>query len=407
MNFIEQYLARAAGLETVVTGQDIRCRVDLVAAHDVTGPMAIQQFEQIGIDRVFDPQKVVMVIDHIFPAATVQAKAMHWIMKDFAGQYGITLYDKGEGVIHQVLAERHRLPPGSILVGADSHTCTAGGYGVIAIPVGSTELAAAMATGTIDIEVPEVIEVYMTGQLQAYVGGKDIVLSLIKEFGVAGLTDKAVVFTGPGIAAIALDDRLTICNMGIEMGAMIACFGGEETAAPAVAKTVNLALETIDIVAACPHSPANVQPVSQLTEVAVSQVVVGSCTNGRLSDIEQVVKVLKHRPVHPAVTMLIIPASKNVLAAMEAAGWCKILRDAGAVVTNPGCGPCFGAHQGLGTERDVILATTNRNFPGRMGHRDAQVYLASAATAAVTAVRGRITRPGTLALEGGGCYEQA
>ncbi|HWR06088.1 homoaconitate hydratase family protein [Sporomusa sp.] len=405
MNFVEEYLARAAGLDTVVAGQDIRCRVDLVAAHDVTGPMAIQQFEQIGIDHVFDPQKVVMVIDHIFPAATVQAKTMHWIMKDFARQYGITLYDKGQGVIHQVLAESHRLQPGAILVGADSHTCTAGGYGVIAIPVGSTELAAAMATGTIDIEVPEVIEVYMTGQPQAYVSGKDIVLTLIKEFGVAGLTDKAVVFTGPGITAISIDERLTICNMGIEMGAMIACFGGETTAAPAVAHTVPLALETIAVVAACPHSPANVRPVAELAAVEVTQVVVGSCTNGRLSDMEQVVNVLKHHQVHPAVTMLIIPASKNVLAAMETAGWCKILRDAGAVITNPGCGPCFGAHQGLGTERDVILSTTNRNFPGRMGHRNARIYLASAATAAATAVCGRITQPGSLPLEGGVCYE--
>jgi 3-isopropylmalate/(R)-2-methylmalate dehydratase large subunit len=404
MNFIEKYLAKAAGLEAVVVGQDIRCQVDLVAAHDVTGPMAIQQFEQIGIDHVFDPRKVVMVIDHIFPAATVQAKSMHWIMKDFAKQYGITLYDKGQGVIHQVLAESHRLQPGGILVGADSHTCTAGGYGVIAIPVGSTELAAAMATGTIDIEVPEVIEVYMTGQPKIYVGGKDIVLSLMKEFGVDGLTDKAVVFTGPGIAAVSMDDRMTICNMGIEMGAMIACFG-EETAASEVARTVPLALETIDIVTACPHSPANVRPVAELTDVEVTQVVVGSCTNGRLSDMEQVVNVLKHHQVHPAVTMLVVPASKNVLAAMEQAGWCKILRDAGAVITNPGCGPCFGAHQGLGTERDVILSTTNRNFPGRMGHRNAQVYLASPATAAVTAVCGRITQPGSLSLEGGACYE--
>ncbi|WP_425058275.1 3-isopropylmalate dehydratase large subunit [Sporomusa carbonis] len=400
MNFIEQYLARAAGLEAVAAGQDIRCRVDLVAAHDVTGPMAIQQFEHIGIDHVFDPKKVVMVIDHIFPAATVQAKTMHWIIKDFARQYGITLYDKGQGVIHQVLAESHRLQPGDILVGADSHTCTAGGYGVIAIPVGSTELAAAMATGTIDIEVPEVIEVYMTGQPKPYVGGKDIVLSLIKEFGVDGLTDKAVVFTGPGIAAISMDDRMTICNMGIEMGAMIACFG-EETAATGVARTMPLALETVAIVAACPPSPANVRPVAELADVEVTQVVVGSCTNGRLSDMEQVVNILKKHQVHPAVTMLVVPASKNVLAAMEQAGWCKILRDAGAVITNPGCGPCFGAHQGLGTDRDVILSTTNRNFPGRMGHRSAQVYLASPATAAATAVCGRITQPGSLSSEGG------
>lgn len=404
MNFIEKYLAKAAGLKAVAAGQDIRCRVDLVAAHDVTGPMAIQQFEQIGITQVFDSQKVIMVIDHIFPAATIQAKSMHWIVKDFARQYGITLYDKGQGVIHQVLAEEHRLEPGKILVGADSHTCTAGGYGVIAIPVGSTELAAAMATGTIDIEVPEVIEVYMTGQLRPYTGGKDIILSLISRFGVDGLTDKAVIFTGPGITAITMDDRMTICNMGIEMGAMIACFGKTE-AEEGVSQLVPLALESVEIVAACPHSPANVRPVAELTDIEVTQVVVGSCTNGRLSDMEQVVEVLKERKVHAAVTMLVIPASKNILAAMEQAGWCKILRDAGAVITNPGCGPCFGAHQGLGTERDVILSTTNRNFPGRMGHRGAQVYLASPATAAATAVCGRITPPGLL-LRGGGLLHE-
>ncbi|TWH48079.1 aconitase/3-isopropylmalate dehydratase large subunit family protein [Sporomusa sp. KB1] len=395
MNFIEKYLAKAAGLETVTAGQEIRCKVDLVAAHDVTGPMAIQQFEQIGIDHVFDPHKVVMVIDHIFPAATVQAKTMHWILKDFAQKYGITLYDKGQGVIHQVLSESHRLQPGQILVGADSHTCTAGGYGVIAIPVGSTELAAAMATGTIDLEVPPVVEVHMTGQIKPYVSGKDIVLTLIKRFGVDGLTDKAVIFTGQGIAGISIEERMTICNMGIEMGAMIACFS-EEAKANCVAESVELSLNEIVAVAACPHSPANVRPVAELGDVAVTQVVVGSCTNGRLNDIEKVVNVLKYHKVHPDVNLLIIPASKNIVDSMEEAGWCRILRDAGAVIANPGCGPCFGAHQGLGTERDVIVSTTNRNFPGRMGHRTANIYLTSPATAAETAVRGKITSPGTL-----------
>ena len=395
MNFIEKYLAKAAGLETVTAGQEIRCKVDLVAAHDVTGPMAIQQFEQIGIDHVFDPHKIVMVIDHIFPAATVQAKTMHWILKDFAQKYGITLYDKGQGVIHQVLSESHRLQPGQILVGADSHTCTAGGYGVIAIPVGSTELAAAMATGTIDLEVPLVVEVHMTGQIKPYVSGKDIVLTLIKRFGVDGLTDKAVVFTGQGIAGISIEERMTICNMGIEMGAMIACFS-EEAKANTVAESIELSLSEIAVVAACPHSPANVRPVAELSDVVVTQVVVGSCTNGRLNDVEKVVNVLRHHKVHPDVNLLIIPASRHVLNGMEEAGWCQILRDAGAVITNPGCGPCFGAHQGLGTERDVIVSTTNRNFPGRMGHRAANIYLTSPATAAETAVRGKITSPGTL-----------
>ncbi|MDT8903303.1 aconitase/3-isopropylmalate dehydratase large subunit family protein [Anaeroselena agilis] len=400
MNFIERYLAAAAGLQEVCVGQDIRCRVDLAMSHDVTAPIAIQQFEQIGIDRVFDPQKVVLVIDHIFPAATVQARTAHWIMKEFARKYGVTLYSKGEGVCHQLLSERHRLQPGQILVGADSHTCTAGGYGVIGIPVGSTELAAAMATGTIDLEVPPVVEVYLTGALQGYAAGKDIVLHLIRHFGVDGLTDKAVVFTGPGIACLPLEERMTICNMGIEMGAMIACFGSESKA-DQVAETVELPLEKIAPVAACPPSPANVKPVAELGDIAVSQVVIGSCTNGRLNDVAKAVAVLRRHPVHPDVNCLIIPASKIVLDEMETRGWCKILRDAGAVVTNPGCGPCFGAHQGLGAEQDVIVSTTNRNFPGRMGHRSAGIYLTSPATAAATAVRGKITEPGALLAEEG------
>ncbi len=395
MNLIETYLAKAAGLERVSAGQDIRCRVDLVVGHDVTGPMAIQQFEQIGVERLFDPQKVIMVIDHIYPAATAQARKMHWILRDFSRKYGCILYDKGQGVIHQVLAEKHALKPGSLLIGADSHTCTAGGYGVIGIGVGSTELAAAMATGTIDLEVPEVVEIYLTGSFSPHVSGKDLVLTLIKKFGTDGLTDRAALFTGPGIKALSKEERMTVCNMGIEMGAMITCFGTEEKAR-GVADTFFVELGELVPVAACPSSPANVKPVAELAGLPVSQVVVGSCTNGRLNDIEKVVNVLKLFPVHPDVNMLIIPASKEVLEAMESRGWCKILRDAGAVVTNPGCGPCFGAHQGLVTECDVVVSTTNRNFPGRMGDRNAQIYLASPATAAETAVQGKLTVPGTL-----------
>lgn len=395
MNFIQKALANAAGLESASIGQEIRCKVDLVLSHDVTAPMAIQQFQQIGIDHVFDKEKIVFVIDHIFPAATVQAKTSHWQMKDFANAFGTMLYDKGEGVCHQVISEKHRLEPGQILVGADSHTCTAGGYGVIAIPVGSTELAAAMATGTIDLEVPETIQVYMTGTLPDYVAGKDIVLSLIKHFGVDGLTDRAVAFTGPGIAQLPLEERMTICNMGIEMGAMIACFGTEAMEGD-VTQTIEFNLGGLEPVVACPFSPANVKPARELGDVEVTQVVVGSCTNGRLNDIEQVVNVLRQHKVHNNVTLLVFPASKQVLDEMEERGWTRILRDAGAVISSPGCGPCFGAHQGLGAERDVIVTTTNRNFPGRMGHRAAQLYLASPATAAVTAVTGRITAPGAL-----------
>lgn len=395
MNLIEKYLAKAAGCSEVKVGQDIRCKVDLVAGHDVTGPMAIKQFEEIGVEQVFDAEKVMMVIDHIFPAATVQARNMHRIMKDFAKKYGICLYDKGQGVIHQLISEKYDLEPGSILICADSHTCTAGGYGVLGIGVGSTELAAAMATGTIDLEVPEVIQIYMTGKPAEYVFGKDIVLFLAKIFGTDGLTDKALLITGPGVNTLCREEKMTICNMGIEMGAMIACFGGDKKEND-TAETINIKLDEIVPMIACPSSPGNVKTVAETAEVPVTQVVVGSCTNGRLNDMEQAVRALSKNQVHPDVNMLIIPASKAILDAMEEKGWCKILRDGGAVITNPGCGPCFGAHLGLVSENDVVVSTTNRNFPGRMGDRNAKIYLASPATAAETAVRGKITVPGTL-----------
>lgn len=392
MNIIEKYLAKAAGVEKVSMGQDIRCQVDLVVAHDVTGPMAIQQFEKIGIPKVFNPEKVVMVADHIYPAATVQARNMHWILKDFAKKYGTILYDKGQGVIHQVISENHPLKPGSILIGADSHTCTAGGYGVIGIGVGSTELAAAMATGTIDIEVPEVVEINLLGELNHLVTGKDLILTVINKFGTDGFTDKAVIFTGSGIDSISRDDRMTICNMGIEMGAMITCFVDKEKAGE-VSESVDIDLKDIVPVAACPFSPGNVKPLQEIKEVSVTQVVVGSCTNGRLSDMEAIVSVLKDHSVHPDVNMLVVPASQKIYDDMEERGYCKVIRDAGAVLLNAGCGPCFGAHLGLATNKDVVVSTTNRNFPGRMGSRDAKVYLASPYTAAMAAVSGKLVDP--------------
>lgn len=393
MNLIEKYLAKAAGLDTVKVGQDIRCKIGFATGHDVTAPMAIAQFKQTGAKKVFDPKKVAFVVDHIYPAATPLARQSHWTLADFAKEYGVTIYDRGQGVIHQVLSENHALQPGEILVGADSHTCTAGGYGVIGIGVGSTELAAAMATGTIDLEVPEVIQAHLTNKLPDNVFGKDVVLTLASIFGTAGLTDKALVITGPGIECLSRQERMTICNMGIEMGAMITCFGTTEKETE-VAENHEIDLAKVVPMAACPPSPGDVKPISELAGKAISQVVVGSCTNGRINDMEQVVKVLKTNKVHPDVNMLVVPASKTVMDEMEANGWTKIIRDAGAVILNPGCGPCFGAHEGLVTERDVVVSTTNRNFPGRMGARNAQIYLASPATAVASAVTGKITIPG-------------
>jgi len=369
--------------------------VGLVAAHDVTAPMAISQFREIGVDRVFDPKAVVLVMDHILPAATVNARTGQWSLKDFAAEFGVTLYERGQGVIHQLLAERHRLEPGEILIGADSHTGTSGGYGVIGIGVGSTEAAAAMATGCIDLEVPPTVRVCLTGTMPANVGGKDVVLHLLSVYGTAGLTDKALYLTGPSAASLPLEDRMTICNMGIEMGAFFSLFdlspNGLAGETGDFQDTLALRLDELEPLAACPSSPGNIRPVRELGDVALTQVVVGSCTNGRLSDMEQLVRGLDGRPVAPGVDLIVIPSSDRVLEAMEERGWTKLLRASGAVITNPGCGPCFGAHQGLTAERDVVASTTNRNFPGRMGHREAQIYLVSPATAAASALTGKLT----------------
>lgn len=398
MNIVEQALARAAGLAEVSVGQDVRCRVKLVAAHDVTAPMAIAQFKEIGVDCVFDPKGVVLVMDHILPAASVNARVGHWALKDFAADFGVTLYERSEGVIHQLIAERHRLEPGEIVVGADSHTGTCGGYGVIGIGVGSTEAAAAMATGSIDIEVPPTVRVNLTGALPGNVFGKDVVLHLLRHFNTDGLTDKALLITGPSALSLSLEERMTICNMGIEMGAFFTLFDlspqGEDGRVGDFAETLDVRLDELEPLAACPSSPGNIKAVRELADVALTQIVVGSCTNGRINDVEEVVKRLRGRHVAPGVGLIVVPSSDRVLADMEERGWTRILREAGAMITNPGCGPCFGAHQGLAAERDVVASTTNRNFPGRMGHRNAHIYLVSPATAAASALSGRLTVPG-------------
>lgn len=400
MNIIEKYLAQAAGLPVVSPGDDITVQVDLVVAHDVTGPMAIEEFRKIGVDRVFDPQKVVFVFDHIIPAATVEAKTLHNSVKKFQQEFGVILYDRAQGVIHQVVAERHRVAPGRVVVGADSHTCTAGAYGAVAIAVGATELAAAMATGKLDLEVPETYEIRLTGELAPGVYAKDVILQLIGRFGTDGFTDKAVVYTGDGVQGMSLDDKMTISNMGIEMGAMISLFATEDDIG-LVKETYVIDLSALPPSVACPHSPGNVKPVAEVAGTKITQAVIGSCTNGRLSDMRAAAEVLRDRQVHPEVTLLVVPASVEVLAGMEKEGLTEVFRRAGAIVTNPGCGPCFGAHMGLAAEDDVVVSTTNRNFPGRMGHKKAQVYLASPRTAAESAVTGHLVVPGTVKPVGG------
>jgi 3-isopropylmalate/(R)-2-methylmalate dehydratase large subunit len=392
MNVIERYLAKAADLDSVKPGMDIRCKVSYVAAHDVTAPIAIKQFREIGVKKVFDPNRVILIVDHIYPAATEKARENVWIMSDFAREFGLPIYERGEGVIHQLMYEKHRALPGELVVIADSHTCTCGGYGVVGIGVGSTEAAAAMAIGKLDLEVPSVLQVYLNGTPKSNVFGKDLILSLGQLFGTNYLTDKGLLFTGPGTGCFSVEERMTVCNMGTELGSMITLFGGPEKEED-VEETREIDLSQLQPKIARPFSPANVCDVAQIAGLPITQVVVGSCTNGRENDMEVVAKVLKNAPVHSDVNMLVVPASKTVLDIMEKNGWTKIIREAGATVLNPGCGPCFGAHEGLISQRDTVISTTNRNFPGRMGANKGQVYLASPATAAASAITGKITVP--------------
>ena len=392
MNIIEKYLAKAAGVAEAHAGDDLSCKVSYVAAHDVTAPIAIKMFREIGVKQVFDPDRVVLIVDHIYPAATEKARNSVWTMDDFAKEFGVHLYHRGQGVIHQLMYEKHRANPGELVVIADSHTGTCGGYGAIGIGVGSTELAAAMATGKLDLEVPEVIQIHLTGKRPGNVFGKDLILYLGSVFGTDYLVDKALLFTGPGIDEFSVAERMTVCNMGIEIGSMITLFGTAERESD-TAEVREVDLSRLEPQIAKPFCPANVVPVKEVAGTPVTQVVVGSCTNGRINDMEQVAKAFKGRKVHPEVNTLIVPASQDVLDEMEARGWCKIIRDAGATVLNPGCGPCFGDHEGLTSERDVVVSTTNRNFPGRMGSMKANIYLASPATAAAAALAGKIVVP--------------
>lgn len=396
MNVIERIIAKHTDKDSVKVGEEVTVRVDLTIAHDVTGPMAIEQFKEIGIKRVFDRDKVVFVIDHNIPCSCVASRIQHRTLKDFSRRFSVKVYGKSEGVIHQVVYEEGLYKKGDVIVGADSHTCTAGAYGVVAIPVGATELAAAMALGSIDFEVPETHLINVEGKLKAGVYAKDIILYVIGKFGTNGFTDKAVIFSGSTILNMTNEEKMTIANMMIEMGAMIGYIDQGDEEVGEVSVTHTILAEDLVPVAACPSSPGNVKPIEEIKGTLISQAIIGSCTNGRYSDMQIAAEVLAGREVADGVNLIVVPASKNIAQKMDEEGLTKIFRDAGAIITNPGCGPCFGAHQGLLAKEDVAISCTNRNFPGRMGHQEAQIYLASPRVVSESAVKGFIVEPGTV-----------
>ncbi|MDN5347590.1 MAG: 3-isopropylmalate/(R)-2-methylmalate dehydratase large subunit [Clostridia bacterium] len=414
MTMTEKILAAHAGLDEVRPGQLINAKVDFVLGNDITAPVAIEEFRKLGLERVFDPERIILVPDHFTPAKDIKSAEQAKILRDFAREYGIKHYfEIGRvGIEHCLLPEQGLVAPGELIIGADSHTCTYGALGAFATGVGSTDMAAAMATGELWFKVPETILFNYYGHLQPWVGGKDLILYAIGDIGVDGARYMAMEFTGEAIAELSLDGRFTMANMAIEAGGKNGIFAPDAKALAYLEGRVKrpYKIYTSDPDAeyaqvkeydagkiapqvAFPHLPENVKPVTEVGEILIDQVVIGSCTNGRLEDLRVAARLLQGKKVHPEVRLIVIPGTQEIYLQALREGLIEIFIEAGAAVSTPTCGPCLGGHMGILARGERALSTTNRNFVGRMGHPESEVYLAGPAVAAASAVRGRIAAP--------------
>jgi 3-isopropylmalate/(R)-2-methylmalate dehydratase large subunit len=418
MNITEKILAKASGKNTVHPGEIVDANVDMVMVHDLTGPLAVEAFKKIGAEKVWDNQKVVVILDHQVPAESIKAAELHKTMRRFAKDQKLRIYDVGRGgICHQVMPEKGHVVPGTVIVGADSHTCTYGAFGAFATGIGSTEAAAVFATGKIWLKVPEAIKIDVNGKFGKYVTAKDLVLNIIGKLGADGAIYKSAEFTGQTIREMSMAGRMTICNMAVEMGAKNGIAAPDETTRkflqgrvktlPNFAalksdkdatyeKTVGFNVADLEPQIACPSSVDNVKPVSEVGNVPIEQAFIGSCTNGRIEDLRLAAQIIRGRKVKDGVRTLVIPASVEVYKQALAEGLTEIFTEAGAVVCGSACGPCLGGHIGLLAADETCVSTSNRNFIGRMGSTEASVYLASPATVAASAVTGKITDPSTL-----------
>ncbi|MGI6284405.1 3-isopropylmalate dehydratase large subunit [Neomoorella humiferrea] len=414
MTITEKILAAHAGLEHVEPGQLINAKVDLALGNDITAPLAIQEFKKLGLKQVFDPERVVLVPDHFTPAKDIKSAEQAKILRDFAREQGLAHYfEIGRmGIEHCLLPEAGLVGPGDLVIGADSHTCTYGALGAFATGVGSTDLAAAMATGELWFKVPETILFRYHGKLKPWVGGKDLILYTIGQIGVDGARYMAMEFTGETIAELSMDGRFTMANMAIEAGAKNGIFHVDEKTIDYIqgrlkrdyhiyesdpdaryARKIDIDVTGIEPQVALPHLPENAKSVKEIGEIKIDQVVIGSCTNGRLEDLRIAAQILKGQKVHPEVRLIIIPGTQKIYADALAEGLITIFIEAGAAVSTPTCGPCLGGHMGILAKGERAVSTTNRNFVGRMGHPESEVYLAGPAVAAASAVKGRIAAP--------------
>ena len=413
MNMTEKILARHAGLETVVPGQLINCQLDMVLANDITAPPAIKEFEKIG-RPVFDRTKIALVPDHFTPNKDIKTAGLTKAVRDFAQKHAIVNhFEVGRmGIEHVILPEKGLVGPGMLTIGADSHTCTYGAVGGFSTGVGTTDLAVALATGEAWFKVPETIKVELQGEKPEGINGKDVILTLIGMIGVDGALYKALEFAGEGLASLSMTDRFTIANMAIEAGGKNGIFPVDEKTRAYVegrvqreyeiiapdedasyAQVVTINLSELRPVVAFPHLPGNTKRVEDIGEIEIDQVVIGSCTNGRLEDLEIAAKILAGRSIHPRVRCIVVPGSQQVYLDAMKAGYIEVLVHAGAAVSTPTCGPCMGGHMGILAAGERCVSTTNRNFRGRMGHVDSEVYLAGPHVAAASAVLGRIATP--------------
>lgn len=414
MTIGEKILARAAGKKAVAPGELILAKVDLCLGNDITAPLAIKAFEAAGGQRVFDRRRVALVPDHFTPNKDILSAEQAKILREFARRHKLEFYwDQGEcGIEHALLPEQGVVVPGQLVIGADSHTCTYGALGAFATGVGSTDLAAAMLTGKAWFKVPPTIKLEFTGRLPQDVSAKDLILLAIARLGVDGATYRVLELTGPVIRGLSVEGRLTMCNMAIEAGAKAGIIAPDAATRKYVAGRARFTpryyasdpgavyerVETFNVsrlepVVAKPHLPSNVVPVSKARGVVIDQVVIGSCTNGRIEDLRAAAKVLRGRRVSPRVRTIIFPATPAIWRQALREGLLDVLTAAGCVISPPTCGPCLGGHMGILAKGERAVSTTNRNFVGRMGHTESEVYLASPAVAAASAVKGRIAAP--------------
>lgn len=414
MTMTQKILAKAAGLDSVKAGDLIMANLSLVLGNDITSPVAIREFEKLGKDSVFDKTKIALVPDHFTPNKDIKSAQQCKVVRTFAADQNIENYfEVGEvGIEHALLPEKGLVVAGDVVIGADSHTCTYGALGAFSTGVGSTDMAAGMATGKAWFKVPEAIKFNLTGKLPAYTSGKDLILHIIGMIGVDGALYKSMEFTGEGMHTLTMDDRFTIANMAIEAGAKNGVFEVDELTREYMrshstksfteftadddaeySQVIDIDLSKVPHTVAFPHLPENARTPENWGDVTIDQVVIGSCTNGRLSDLQRAAEILKGKRVKKGIRAIIFPATQRIYLEALKDGTLSTLVEAGCVISAPTCGPCLGGHMGILAEGERCVSTTNRNFIGRMGHVDSEVYLASPEVAAASAITGKITAP--------------